>query len=505
MSTTTRKLGLILTAHAVIVLAMTIPGSSPTAADVAPRVLQALDKSTHVDVLIEPDAAPARPVDLPEASFEQRMTAAVARLRHSAEISQASLLSELQAKGVPHRAFWVSNAIWARIDRHEMEALAQRADVQRIDIDAPLPQRLPRSESAAPKALSAIEWGVQRVNAPAFWARGFRGQGVVIAGQDTGYQWDHPALLAQYRGWNGVSADHNYNWHDAIHVLTLPGTNSCGVDAQQPCDDNSHGTHTMGTMVGDDGNANQIGVAPAARWIGCRNMDRGDGRPSTYLECFQWFMAPTDLAGNNPDPGRAPHIINNSWGCPPSEGCSSVGAMKQAVENLRNAGILVVVSAGNSGPSCGSIDTAPSPYAASFSVAASDINDDIAGFSSRGPGAGEDPFLVKPDVAAPGVQVRSSVRNDSYSSFSGTSMAGPHVAGVAALLMSMKPHLKGRPAEVEELLRQGARGTTSDQSCGEFSGAMVPNAVFGHGIVDVEASAGLIAPFFLNGFESQLP
>jgi subtilisin family serine protease len=243
-------------------------------------------------------------------------------------------------------------------------------------------------------------------------------------------------------------------------------------------------------------------VAPAARWIGCRNMDRGDGRPATYLECFQWFMAPTDLAGNNPDPGRAPHIINNSWGCPPSEQCTSVDAMKQAVENLRNAGILVVVSAGNSGPACATIDTAPAPYAASFTVGATNSVDAIASFSSRGPGAGEDPFLVKPDVVAPGVSVRSSITGNAYSSSSGTSMASPHVAGVAALLMSVNPDLKGNPAQVEALLRESARPFISTQSCGEFPGSVVPNAVFGHGIVDAAQALAALGQMFRDGFES---
>ena len=150
-------------------------------------------------------------------------------------------------------------------------------------------------------------------------APGYTGQGAVIAGQDTGYQWDHPALKDQYRGWNGSAADHNYNWHDAIHATG----SSCGADSPCPCDDNDHGTHTMGTMVGDDGGANQIGMAPGARWIGCRNMNAGVGTPTTYIECFEWFIAPTDLAGQNPNPAMAPDVINNSWGCPESEGCSA--------------------------------------------------------------------------------------------------------------------------------------------------------------------------------------
>ncbi len=151
------------------------------------------------------------------------------------------------------------------------------------------------------------------------WAAGYTGQGAVIGGQDTGYDWDHPALKNQYRGWNGASADHDYNWHDAIHVTG----SICGANSPEPCDDDDHGTHTMGTMVGDDGLGNQIGMAPGARWIGCRNMNDGVGTPATYTECYEWFIAPYPVGGtpDQGDPSKAPDVINNSWGCPPSEGC----------------------------------------------------------------------------------------------------------------------------------------------------------------------------------------
>jgi serine protease AprX len=120
------------------------------------------------------------------------------------------------------------------------------------------------------------------------------GQGVVVGGQDTGYQWDHPAIKSQYRGWDGVEADHAYSWHDAIHEdLGSLDLNHCGFDSPVPCDDHGHGTHTMGTIVGGADNVGtQIGVAPGARWIGCRNMENGWGTPATYSECYEWFMAP---------------------------------------------------------------------------------------------------------------------------------------------------------------------------------------------------------------------
>src|SRR5205823_12283752 len=99
-----------------------------------------------------------------------------------------------------------------------------------------------------------------KVNAPQLWAMGFTGQGIVIGNQDTGMRWTHNALKPRYRGWNGSTADHSYNWHDSIHSdIDGDGTNPCGFNAMAPCDDHGHGTHTTGTTSGDDGADNQIG------------------------------------------------------------------------------------------------------------------------------------------------------------------------------------------------------------------------------------------------------
>src|SRR4029078_3292034 len=137
----------------------------------------------------------------------------------------------------------------------------------------------------------------------------------------------------------------------------------------QPCDDNGHGTHTMGTVVGDDGAGNQVGMAPGAKWIGCRNMDQGNGTPATYIECMEFFLAPYPVGGTpaQGDPSKAPDITTNSWGCPPSEGCA-LGTLQAAVEAQRAAGILMVVAAGNSGAACSTTTDPPSFYAASYTV-----------------------------------------------------------------------------------------------------------------------------------------
>jgi serine protease AprX len=250
-------------------------------------------------------------------------------LRSVAETSQRPIRELLEARGIPHRSYWVANMIWVRGDRRLIDELAAREEVfhiyanPRVRMDGPV-SRTP--SAAVPDSPDAVEWGVAKVHAPEVWALGFTGQGVVVGGQDTGYDWDHPAIKGKYRGWNGSSADHNYNWHDSIHS----DGGVCGSDSPEPCDDDSHGTHTMGTMVGSDG-SNQIGVAPDAKWIGCRNMNQGAGTPETYSECFQWFIAPTNLQNQNPDPSKAPHVMNNSWGCPTSEGCTDPNVLKTVV------------------------------------------------------------------------------------------------------------------------------------------------------------------------------
>ena len=429
------------------------------------------------------------------ASKSERSAFVMDTLRSVAERAQRPLLDLLAERRVPHRAYWVANMIWVRGDRRLVEELAAREDVFHIYANPRVRMDGPVASSPAgpfPSSPDAIEWGVNKVRAPQVWALGFKGEGIVVGGQDTGYDWEHPAIKNKYRGWSGSAADHDYNWHDAIHS----GGGVCGPDSDEPCDDDSHGTHTMGTMVGDDGGGNQIGVAPDAKWIGCRNMNEGVGTPETYSECFQWFIAPTDLQNQNPDPAKAPHVINNSWGCPVSEGCTDPNVLKTVVENTRAAGIEVVVSAGNAGSACSSVNDPPGIYAASFSIGATDSNDDIAGFSSRGPVTLDGSGRMKPDVSAPGVSVRSSVPGGGYASFSGTSMAGPHVAGVVALLLSAYEDLVGNPDGIELILTSTAVPRTTAQECGGVPGSEIPNNTYGWGRVDAldaisEASSDL--------------
>lgn len=418
------------------------------------------------------------------------------KLRETAHNTQAPLIRLVQQAGAPHQSFFIVNALLVEGDAALLRQLAEHPATARIEPNpwTRMQEPIMENDSESVQWRDAVEWGIQRIGADRVWEMGYTGQGVVIGGADTGYDWSHPAIRNTYRGWNADTADHNYHWHDAIHEMdpsNITTINPCGLSTLEPCDDNNHGTHTMGTMAGgDDGQGNQIGVAPGARWVACRNMEQGDGTPATYIECFEWFLAPTDLAGNNPQPALAPHVINNSWGCPDSEGCnaSNWATMQMVVANLKAAGIVVVVSAGNSGPSCSTVNTPAAIFEESFSIGATRSNDTIVSFSSRGPVLADGSGRMKPNVSAPGVGVRSSIRNGQYASFSGTSMAGPHVAGLVALLISANPELAGQVETIETIIEQTAVPMLSDQNCGDTPGTNIPNPVYGYGRVDAFAA-----------------
>ena len=241
--------------------------------------------------------------------------------------------------------------------------LAQRSDVAHlyanphVTLDAPVVETSPECRT------EGIEWNIALGQARTRCGRwGYTGQGVVIGGQDTGYQWDHPALKNQYRGWDGASVDHDYNWFDATADTSLTP-----VDPRY-----GHGTHTMGTMVGDDGARNQIGMAPGARWIGCRNMDAGEAPQTPTLPAISGSLLPPGVDGSDPRPALAPDVINNSWSCPVSEGCTDPNVLLDDWCKTSAAGIVTVHSAGNSGSGCSTVRTPAAIYDESFTVGATD-------------------------------------------------------------------------------------------------------------------------------------
>lgn len=413
-------------------------------------------------------------------------------LYRNATQTQQPMLDWLKASGIEHRSYYIVNLIWVRGDRNVVTALAERPEVKRLEGNPRIKNVPDEPAKPAPKrgnAPEAIEPGVTFIHAPEVWAAGFTGQGMVVGAADTGYRWDHNAIKGKYRGWDGATANHNYNWHDSVHS----GGGTCGANTTAPCDDHGHGTHTAGTVLGDDGGTNQVGVAPGAKWIGCRNMDQGNGTPATYLECMEFFVAPYPVGGTpaQGDPLKSPDITTNSWGCPASEGCS-VNTLQAGVEAQRAAGIIMVVAAGNSGSSCSTVSDPPSFYDAAYTVGAfSSSTGTIASFSSRGGTLPDGSTRVKPDISAPGVSVRSATNSSTtaYASMSGTSMATPHTAGAMALLLSALPSLRDNVTDAEGYLNDTAVRVSST-ACGSVAN-VYPNNTYGYGRLDIKAAVDL--------------
>lgn len=456
---------------------------------VEPALLKSFQQEDFVEFVIFLDAQ----ADLARANHYNdkvaRGTYVYQELSTVAQRSQAPLISYLEGLDVDYQSFWIANMIKVTGSLEILKSLASRADVDYIYANQQIITTFPTTNLNPDRNLTTdpLPWNLDLLGVSEVWARGYIGQNVVIGGQDTGYAWSHPALRDKYRGWDGLSAEHQYNWHDAIHS----GGGICGANTVEPCDDHGHGTHTMGIMVGQALDGPTIGMAPGAKWIGCRNMDVGIGTPTTYSECYQWFVAPTDLNGQDPKPEKAPHIINNSWGCPLSEGCTNSAILETVVNNVRAAGILTVHSAGNNGPGCGTINTPGAIYDASFTVGATISGDIIWSGSSRGPAVVNGLQYLKPDIVAPGVNIYSSLRDGTYGYKSGTSMAAPHVAGLAALLISADPSLAGNVNLLEILMQVTAEPLYTGQTCGGIPSSIFPNNTVGYGRIDPPAAVNL--------------
>ncbi len=455
------------------------------------EVLAKFNEESTVDVLIQFKEKAQLRANLSPMTKAEKGNYIYDRLTYTANHSQSGVKSYLQERNIAASSFYIVNVISTSLSYEQALEISTFAEVSKIMPDFNQTNEFPVDEIPTGDAVnkrSEFTYGLEFLSVPEFWQEsGKRGTGVVVAGQDTGYDWEHPALKDSYRGFYDGEIDHNYSWHDAIYYsFDSTRLNFCGYNIMEPCDDHGHGTHTMGTMTGKDVSDRVFGIAPEAKWIGCRNMEGGIGKPSTYLECFEWFLAPTDLNQENPRPDLAPDIINNSWACIESEGCniSNYHILEEAVNNLTEAGILVVASAGNDGRSgCGSVMSPAAIYENSFSVGAINSDFKVAGFSSLGPVTVDSSFRIKPNIVAPGVGTYSATLNDSYTESSGTSMAGPHVAGAAALLISAYPELKGKPLELMKIIEQTAIPLDYDSLICDIQ--TIPNNVYGYGMVNL--------------------
>ncbi len=420
---------------------------------------------------------------------DERVQVVYETLVEHADETQGELRAFLDERHVEYTPYYLVNGIEVSGGRGLRAAILRQPGVDRI-IESPPTRPLPalRGQKTADilasvddlselqvdplqdEFFTTVTWGLSAMEVPKAWeAFDTRGEGIIIGNADSGVDWQHPDLQSNYLG---AAGNHDYHWFDPWEGTT------------EPTDSGGHGTHTAGSSFGASG----IGVAPGASWIACRNLARNLGTPAFYLDCMQFLFAPFPLDGDpfeDGDPTRGAHVTNNSWGCPPEEGCDGL-TLGIATTHLRNAGQMMVVSAGNSGPVCETIGI-PATSDDVLSVGAVSINRQVTFFSSRGPTEdylGRD--LIKPDIVAPGQDVYSAVPGDGYAASQGTSMAGPHVAGLVALMWSANPELIGNIELTEFIIYETANSddvTLVDDPCAEFDDNAKDN-VYGFGLVN---------------------
>ncbi|MGD9695950.1 MAG: S8 family serine peptidase [Thermoleophilia bacterium] len=353
-------------------------------------------------------------------------------LRRTAARTQDDVADHVDA---PVDSFWLVNAMAFRGTPDEIRAVAADPAVERVDLDV----QVETTDADAPPTIGTPfpdpgpgNWGLGAIRAPQAWSEfGVRGQGVLIGSIDTGVDPANPDLAGKIAGWRDFA-----------------------TGSAQPFDDNGHGTHTIGIMVGGSARGAPVGVAPGARVLVARAMGAdGRGPGSALLAAAQWMTDPD----GDPATADQPAIVNNSWSAPDAND----PWFRSMIRRWLELGIVPVFAAGNTGPGASTIGS-PAGYPEALAVGALSENGSAASFSGRGPimwqdidgtGPAAGTVLTKPDLSAPGEGITSTV-GTGYLGYSGTSMAAPHVAGVAALVKQLRPALAG--AALADVLRQSA-------------------------------------------------
>lgn len=411
------------------------------------------------------------------------------QLTKTAKASQARVISYLQAQGVDYQAFWIDNIIIVESSsKHAFNGLMNFAEIGSLRARRHPILYEDQAHGVSDELRLAVETNLLHVNADDVWGMGYTGDGIVVANMDTGVLYTHEALVNQYRGNNGDGTfTHDYNWYDPYAGTT------------EPYDSHSHGSHTMGTMVGDDGAGNQIGMAPGAEWMNCMIFNPS-ATDAGILACGQFIAAPTKMDGTDALPSMRPNVVNNSWGdC----GTTYDNWFEDVINAWQAAGIYPVFSNGNASnclyPEPPGLNTVGNPARSGnvTGVGATGADDGAyATFSNWGPT--DDPDTVnpngyanlKPQVVAPGDYIRSAYNNSdtTYGLMSGTSMSSPHVAGLVALMWEAAPCLLGDYAITETILQDTATPIPYATNNGDEGPGNVPNHATGWGEINAEAA-----------------
>jgi subtilisin family serine protease len=405
-----------------------------------------------------PVGALSRQLAAEGASRAEQHRVVIASLCETAARSQAPLRAWLEAQRetgalagyTPH---WIANLAVVAARPGVIVALAARPDVAYVEPNFHASPDEPARGLALPGVRSVgVTPGLVAIGADRVWRElGITGEGALVAVIDTGVEASHPALAARWRGLVAPAAE---CWLDLL-----------GVSPLVPVDPQSHGTHVMGTLAGL-APGDSIGVAPGALWIATNAIGQGVGTPfdNDVIAAFAWLADPD---GDPDTVDDVPDVVMNAWGVNELLGYADCDSRWWAViDHCEAAGVVALFSAGGDGPAPGSLRS-PADRAAtalsSFAIGAVDARDPdawpypLASFSSRGPSGCEvaPELAIKPELAAPGVDIVSAVAGGGYASWSGSAMAGPHVAGVVALMRSANPELS--VDSVKQILLDTAR------------------------------------------------
>jgi subtilisin family serine protease len=367
------------------------------------------------------------------------------------------------------RTYWIAPVIKARVQAHQIQAIDKLAGVSSVIEDAAIELLNPVRFVGATSAIDATAAGFDAVGARTMWQLGLTGKGSLVASLDTGVDGLHPALAARYRG---RTSEPGASWLDP-------------EGGTFPNDPLGHGTHTMGTVLGREA-ADTVGIAPDAEWIAAGVVDRGRTFSQTLSDlvaAFQWLADPDGDPDTHTD---RPDVVLNSWGIPQGILPQCDATFWEVVDNLEALGTVVIFAAGNEGPGPSTLRMPADrdQYLKCFAVGAVDANDPLAGaapFSSRGPSLCNS-TNIKPEIVAPGINVRSCKVGGGYHSMSGTSMAAPYVVGAVALMREYNPD--ATPQEIKQALVASALDV----------GAAGPDFSSGYGLLDIPGAIAMLPP-----------
>ena len=414
------------------------------------------------------------------ATKQEQRQFVIETLKRQSETSQyelISLLEEMESNNMVEdiQSFWLVNGISCNANKLAINNLTQRRNILTIYHCVEAQWIFEEEAMPTPKGNDReITQNLLQVNAPQVWAQGYTGAGVLIALIDTGVRLDHADLAG--RLWDGGSDYPNHGYDFYYHD-------------NDPSDDRGHGTHVAGTICGTGASGSQTGIAPDATIMALKAFNNeGVGDETHWAAAMQFALE------------HGADLMNMSLGRPQPNAAQKL-MMRQACDNTLAAGVVVAACAGNIRqmqfmvPVPYNIYTpgdCPPPHlhedqlvnaggtSCVICVGAVDYNNGIAAFSSEGPSQwtdvaeyGDYPYtesstteigLIRPDICAPGVQIKSLDYNttDGYTLMDGTSMATPLVTGAIALMLSKKPDLT--PAQIDEILERTAQPLTPHKS-----------------------------------------